>query len=83
MDICIVADRGMISQRTVSELEKHEFGYILGARMRNQKEVKNDVLKRGGRYKEVVPPRKKSKDPSPLKVKEVTVDDRRYVVCYN
>jgi transposase len=83
LDICVVADRGMISQRTLSELEQRDLGYILGARMRKQKEVKYEVLGRGGRYKEVVPPRRKAKDPSPLKVKEVTVDDRRYVVCYN
>jgi hypothetical protein len=83
VDICVVADRGMISKETLSELESRDLGYILGARMRRQKEVKYEVLERGGRYREVVPTRKKSKDPSPLKVKEVCVDDRRYVVCFN
>ncbi len=41
------------------------------------------VLSRPGRYHEVHGPRQLSHDPSPLKVKEVCVDDRRYVVCHN
>ena len=83
LDVCVVADRGMISKKTLAELEKRDLGYILGAKLRKQKEVKYEVLSRGGRYKEVVPAKKKAKDPSPLKVKEVLVDDRRYVVCLN
>jgi len=35
--ICLVADRGMISQATVAELEARGWQYILGARMRRQK----------------------------------------------
>jgi len=82
---CIVADRGMISADTMLQLEdsKRNIPYILGARMRNVKEIKNDILTRGGRYKEVHPEGKKSKDPSPLKVKEVWVDKNRYIVCHN
>ena len=41
------------------------------------------VLFRAGRYHEVHPEGGSSKDPSPLKVKEVIVDDRRYIVCLN
>src|SRR5215831_11141189 len=83
--VCIVADRGMISQETIAALEQDERGwqYILGARMRSQNEVKEEVLSRAGRYRVVHPPRVKSDDPSPLKVKEVWVDGRRYVVCLN
>jgi hypothetical protein len=83
--ICIVADRGMISQETITALEQDGRGwqYILGARMRSQNEVKDEVLARAGRYRVVHPPRIKSDDPSPLKVKEVWVEDRRYVVCLN
>lgn len=82
--ICIVADRGMISKETLSVLEKTgSVEYILGARMRNQNEVKHEVLSRAGRYRVVHPKRTHSKDPSPLKVKEVYVEDRRYIVCYN
>jgi len=74
--VCVVADRGMISQDTIIELESRQWPYILGARMRNQKEVREEVLSRGGRY-QVVPAA------SPLKVKEVRVDGRRYIVCFN
>jgi hypothetical protein len=83
--LCIVADRGMISKETIEALEQDERGwqYILGARMRSQNEVKDEVLSRAGRYRVVHPPRVESDDPSPLKVKEVRVDDRRYVVCLN
>jgi len=83
--ICIVADRGMISKKTIEELEspRRRWKYILGARMRSQKEVRQEVLSRGGRFREVQPARVKRKDPSPLKVKEVLVEGRRYVVCLN
>jgi transposase len=83
--ICIVADRGMISAKTIDELEspQRHWQYILGARMRKQKEVSAEVLSRGGRYQTVHPPRRRQKDPSPLKVKEVLVEGRRYVVCLN
>jgi DDE family transposase len=83
--VCIVADRGMISQETLAALEQPERGwqYILGARMRSQHEVKDEVLSRAGRYRVVHPKRVDSDDPSPLKVKEVWVGDRRYVVCLN
>jgi hypothetical protein len=83
--VCIVADRGMISKETIEELEKEERGwqYILGARMRSQNEVKDDVLARAGRYRVVHPERQTSEDPAPLKVKEVWVEGRRYIVCLN
>jgi transposase len=82
---CIVADRGMISRETIEALEKDErtWQYILGARMRSQNEVKEEVLSRAGRYRVVHPKRAESDDPSPLKVKEVWVEDRRYIVCLN
>ena len=73
----IVADRGMMSQRTLRTLQEHEdapFDYVLGCRMRRQKEVTEEVLARAGRYQEVAPN---------LKVKEVLLKDRRYVVCLN
>jgi transposase len=83
--VCIVADRGMISHETLAALEQPERGwqYILGARMRSQNEVRDEVLSRAGRYRVVHPKRVESDDPSPLKVKEVWVDERRYVVCLN
>jgi hypothetical protein len=83
--VCIVADRGMISRETIEALEQPGRGweFILGARMRSQSEVKDEVLARAGRYRVVHPPRVRSDDPSPLKVKEVWAEDRRYVVCLN
>jgi hypothetical protein len=82
---CIVADRGMISKDILEQLEDpgSKTSYILGARMRNVKEIREEVLSRAGRYREVHPEGKGSKDPSPLKVKEVWVEDRRYIVCHN
>jgi transposase len=84
-EVCVVADRGMISHETIQELEspQTQWKYILGARMRRQKEVNEQVLGRAGAYREVTPERSRSKDPAPLKVKEVWVEDRRYVVCLN
>jgi hypothetical protein len=80
-----VADRGMISADTMEKLEDphRDIPYILGARLRKVNEIKNDVLSRAGRYKEVYPEGTSSKDPAPLKVKEVLVDDNRYIVCVN
>jgi transposase len=81
--VCIVADRGMISQGTIEDLEQQGWPYILGARMRKQQEVREDVLNDRKRFRVVHEPREKSADPAPLKVKDVWVEDRRYVVCVN
>ena len=81
--VCIVADRGMISAETLAEVEKREWKYILGVRMRSSTEAKA-VVARAGRYAEVHPKSDDPDDPSPLKVKEVWEEDaRRYVVCVN
>jgi transposase len=81
--VCIVADRGMISAETLAEVEKRKWKYILGVRMRSSTEAKA-VVARAGRYAEVHPQSDDRNDPSPLKVKEVWVEDaRRYVVCVN
>ena len=83
--VSIVADRGMISAETIAALESGamDCDYILGARMRSVKEVRERVLADRGRYQEVTPERQTAKDPSPLKVKEVLLEGRRYVVCLN
>jgi len=73
----VVADRGMISQGTIARLTDHAeapFDFILGCRMRQQREVSAEVLGRAGRYRKVA---------DNLEVKEVRVADRRYVVCRN
>jgi transposase len=75
--VIAVADRGMVSEESLellTEDSESPFDYIVGCRMRKQKEVTEEVLSRGGRYHEV------SKK---LKVKEVEVKGRRYIVCLN
>jgi transposase len=72
--ICIVADRGMISRETVAELERNHIEYILGVRMRSQKEIGTGVLSRAGRYHEIE---------ENLKAKEVLHRGKRYIVCVN
>jgi hypothetical protein len=83
--VCVVADRGMVSEKTRAELERLGFLYILGVRMRSSNRA-DEMLSRPGRYHEVTPPRKNAKDPSPLEVKEIALDDLpgiRHVVCRN
>lgn len=78
--VVVVADRGMISKGTIELLEHPKnkkdapFNFILGCKMRRQKEVSDEVLARAGRYQKVA---------DNLDVKEVMVGDRRYVVCRN
>jgi hypothetical protein len=72
--VCWVADRGMISEATLRGLEERGLKYILGARLRRCNEVREDVLGRAGRYRDVA---------SNLRVKEVLLRGRRYVVCHN
>lgn len=83
--VCVVADAGMVSQEAIGGLraEGRDVRFILGMRLRRCKEVRDEVLARGGRYHEVFGPRRHSKDPAPLRVKEVWVGERRYLVCHN
>lgn len=72
---CIfVGDRGMVSQEKLSELEKLNFDYIVGVRLNQWKEVKNEVLATRGRFSEVR---------DNMRVKETYVNGKRYVICYN
>lgn len=77
--ICIVADRGMISKDVIKKFQEKKIEYILGVRMRNQKEVRAAVVSRPGRYHEIPPEEKHN----PLKVKEVIHKGARYIVCCN
>lgn len=83
--ICVVADRGMISKKTIEELKKahRDTRFILGARLRAVKEIREQVLADPGRYLPVYGPRAHSQAPSPLKVKQVRIEDRCYIVCAN
>jgi len=75
--VIVVADRGMISAKSIQLLTSSKqapFDFILGTRMRRQKEVSETVLARAGRYQTVA---------GNLEVKEVVVGDTRYIVCRN
>jgi hypothetical protein len=84
-ELCIVGDRGMISRDTIAELQSVQRGchYILGARMRSVKEIREQVLSDPAPFLEVRGPREGSQDPAPLQVKDVRIEGRRYVVCFN
>jgi len=81
--VCLVADRGMISKDTMTELEGDGWPYILGARLRQGDAAMERVLADPGPLEEVYPKSPRRKDPSPLQVKEVRWAGRRYVVCLN
>ena len=74
--VVVVADRGMMGKKSLELLTegKTPYDYILGCRMRKQKEIGTEVLSSGGRYQEVA---------ENLKVKEVLVGDHRYIICLN
>lgn len=73
-----VADAGMNSEETRKELARACGTYLLATRLASVTEIKDDVLRRPGRYKELAPN---------LHVKEVVVGEgarrRRYIVCFN
>jgi hypothetical protein len=75
--VCPVADRGMITAETIGELERRGWPYNLGARMRRQKEVSDQVLARAGRYRVVREPGQGKDAPAPLAVKQVVVAGHR------
>lgn len=75
--VVVVADRGMISKSSIALLTADPdspFDYVLGCRLRRNKEVAERVLPDTGGYAAVAPN---------LEVKDVQVGARRYVVCRN
>jgi len=72
--VVLVCDRGMVSAANLEALEAAGYQYIVGMKMRGLAEVRDEVLGRAGRYHEV---------DEALQVKEVHIDERRYVICYN
>jgi len=73
--VVVVCDRGMVSRGNVEALERANYEYIVGMKMRGLVEVRDEVLGRAGRYHEVA---------DNLRVKQVWVDhERRYIVCFN
>lgn len=80
--VCVVADRGMISTETIAALEERGLEYILGARERTSKEVREVVLADPQPLVPLVIPRSGRPD-TELEAKPVRVGERRYVVCRN
>jgi transposase len=80
--IRVVSDRGMISAGAIKDLEKEDIHYILGVRMRRNPDMTRELLE-GGAWYEMYGRRQRQKDPSPLLVKEKTVNGKRYVICEN
>jgi Transposase DDE domain len=79
--VCVVADRGMISDKTITGLEERKLEYILGVRERNTKEVYDVVLNDKKPFVPLLIPRE-HRD-TELEAKNVWVEKRRYVVCRN
>lgn len=87
--VCLVADQGMVSRRTMEEIEGLGWRYVLGARMRTVKEIRERVLADPAALVPVALPKAVGKDRDQLAVKEVVIREatggaeRRYVVCRN
>lgn len=79
--VCVVADRGMISSATIEGLEARDFDYILGARERSDALVHRIVFENDAPF---VPPLVERKaGETQLFVTKVEIDGRRYIVCRN
>jgi hypothetical protein len=80
--VCIVADRGMISAATIEGLEERGLEYILGARERTDRLVREVVLADERPFTPLLIERAKSAE-TQLFAKEVRHAGRRYIVCRN
>src|ERR687894_2934769 len=80
--VCVVADRGMLSASTIAALEERGLEYVLGARERTDTLVRQVVLADRRPFTPLRIPRAAGEE-TPLWVKEVTAEGRRYVVCRN
>ena len=79
--VCVVADRGMISAATIAALEARGLEYVLGARERTDKLVREVVLADGRPFAPLLVERARGE--TQLFVKEVAVAGRRHIVCRN
>src|SRR3954451_24071881 len=80
--VCIVADRGMISAATLEGLEERGLEYILGARERTDRVVREVVLADEGAFTPLLVGRANGAE-TQLFAKEVRHAGRRYIVCRN
>ena len=82
--VSIVADRGMISAETLAEVEKREWKYILGVRMRSSTEAKAVVARASAVMRKCASQKRRPGRSLAAEGEEVWVEDaRRYVVCVN
>ncbi len=79
--VCVVADRGMISAETIAELEARGLLYVLGARERTDKIVRELVLDDPAPFVPFVLMKPGSE--VDYEAKAVTLAGRRYIVCRN
>jgi hypothetical protein len=80
--VCIVADRGMISAATIAGLEERGLEYILGARERTDRLVREVVLADERAFTPLLVERANGAE-TQLFAKEVRYAGRRYIVCRN
>ena len=80
-NVCVVADRGMISAATIAALEERKLEYILGARERNSTVIRDHVLNDEAPFTPLLVERVAGE--TQLFVKSVKVGDTRYIVCRN
>jgi transposase len=80
--VCVVADRGMISAATIEGLEERGLEYILGARERTDRVVRDVVLADDGPFTPVLIERANGAE-TQLFAKEVRHAGQRYIVCRN
>jgi hypothetical protein len=80
--VCVVADRGMISEATITGLEERGLEYVLGARERSDSLVRDVVLADERAFTPLLVTRAAGQE-TQLFAKEVLVAGRRYIVCRN
>ena len=85
--VCIVADRGMISEATLKGLEERGLEYVLGARERTDRLVRDTVLADERVFTPLLVERANGAGwrhaSNQLFAKEVRLEGRRYIVCRN
>jgi len=89
--VCVIADRGMVSAKTIATLEAHKIEYILGVREKRSVEVAA-VLADKTPFVSLTVPKANGRGTLDLQVKEVVRNAKtdqgntrrcRYIVCYN
>src|SRR5918997_6961332 len=80
--VCVVADRGMISAATIEGLEERGLEYVLGARERTDRLVREVVLADGRAFTPLLVEHANGAE-TQLFAKEVRHAGRRYIVCRN